>query len=355
MGLKCGIVGLPNVGKSTLFNLLTDAKAEASNYPFCTIEPNVGMVVVPDQRLEAIHRLVETEKVIPTTIEMVDIAGLVKGASQGEGLGNQFLANIREVDAIVHVVRCFDSDDIVHVNGQISPIDDIEVIETELALADLAMAERMYEKQKKLSKSGDKKALSLMNDLTDWIQQLSGDGLKKCPESLQSFGFLMAKPMLYVANVDESVDNSDRVKKMQDHAAKTNAQVLSLSIRLEGEIQQLPSEERAMFMEELGVSETGLARLVGACYHLLRLETFFTQGKQEIRAWTIRQGMRAPEAAGVIHTDFIKGFIRAEVIDFEQFVQLGGEQQAKEKGLYRLEGKDYVVKDGDIIFFRVNA
>lgn len=363
MGIQCGIVGLPNVGKSTLFNCLTKAGVDASNYPFCTIDPNVGVVAVPDPRLEKLAHIVKPERILPTTIEFVDIAGLVKGASKGEGLGNKFLANIRETDAIAHVVRCFENPDIVHVSGGISPKDDIEVINTELALADLETVERARLRVQKQARSGDKTAevmLTLLERIKahlDQGQPVRALNLSKEEKAhLKELHLLTLKPTLYIANVAENgfTDNPflDEVKAI---AAREKSNVVAICAAIEAEIAELDDEGKKEFLAELNLTEPGLDRVIHAGYQLLGLETYFTAGVKEVRAWTIPVGTTAPDAAGVIHTDFAKGFIRAEVISYADFIKYQGEQAAKEAGKWRLEGKDYIVQDGDVMHFRFNV
>jgi ribosome-binding ATPase len=363
MGIKCGIVGLPNVGKSTLFNALTRAQIAAENYPFCTIDPNVGVVPVPDPRLAKLAGIVSPQKILPATVEFVDIAGLVAGASKGEGLGNQFLSHIRETDAIAHVVRCFEDDDIVHVAGKIRPLDDIEVINTELALADLDTVERGLVRAEKASKAGDKDAIRLRDLLKKLRDHLDSGrparSLVKDAEDgrlLQELHLITLKPLMYVANVAEhgSTDNPhlDAVRKL---AAAEHSEVVPVCAAIEAEIAQLEEVDRADFLKELGVDEPGLNRVIRAGYRLLGLQTYFTAGPKEVRAWTVRIGATAPQAAGVIHTDFEKGFIRAEVIAYDDYIAGKGEAGAKEVGKLRLEGKDYIVKEGDVMHFRFNV
>ena len=364
MGIKCGIVGLPNVGKSTLFNAVTQAQnAAAANYPFCTIDPNVGVVPVPDARLKALAEIVKPEKIIPTTVEFVDIAGLVAGASKGEGLGNKFLAHIRETDAIAHVVRCFENDDIVHVAGRIDPIRDIEVINTELALADLDTVERGLQRAEKASKAGDKDAIrqrDLFKRMRDHLD--SGKPARTLPVDaaerplLRELHLITLKPLMYVANVAEGGFRANPfLAAVEKRAAEEGADVVPVCAAIESEIAQLDEGDRLAFLEELGLHEPGLDRVIRAAYHLLGLLTFFTAGVKEVRAWTTHIGALAPQAAGEIHTDFEKGFIRAEVISYEDFVALKGEQGAKEAGKMRLEGKEYVVREGDVMHFRFNV
>ena len=363
MGFKCGIVGLPNVGKSTLFNALTKAGIDAENFPFCTIDPNTGVVPVPDPRLDQVAALASSAKVVPTTMEFVDIAGLVEGASKGEGLGNQFLAHIRETDAIAHVVRCFEDDNVVHVSGTISPEDDIEIINTELALADLDTAERVHERTKRVANSGDKDAKALLVVL-DIVCEGLAEGrpvraLGLAPEQLElvaEFHFITAKPVLYIANVaEDGFEDNPMLDRVREIAEAENSEVVVICNKIEAEIAELEEDEKAEFLEDLGIAEPGLNRVIRAGYLLLGLHHYFTGGPKEARAWTIPEGTKAPQAAAVIHTDFEKGFIRAEVIGYEDYLACKGEQGAKDAGKWRLEGKDYVVQDGDVVLFRFNV
>lgn len=363
--MKIGVVGLPNVGKSTLFNAITNAGAESANYPFCTIEPNVGIVDVPDARLETLGKLYNTQKITPASIEFVDIAGLVAGASKGEGLGNKFLSHIREVDAIVHVVRCFQNEKIIHVNGSVDPIRDIEIINLELALADLEQVSKIYEKNAKLVKTGDKSLIQSVN-LTERIKNalennlparsvaIDGEEEVKIMKNLQ---LLTAKPVIYVANISEDdigKEDNDMVRKVKDYAQKEGSKAIVLSAKIEEELAGLDKEEREAFKEELGIKESGLEKLISASYDLLGLMSFLTAGEKEVRAWTIKKGTKAPQAAGKIHTDFEKGFIKAEVVSYSDLIEAGSFLKAKEKGKVRIEGKDYVVQDGDVMLFRFN-
>ncbi len=366
MGLKCGIVGLPNVGKSTLFNCLSNAKAQAANFPFCTIEPNLGVITVPDERLSQLEKLINPQRVVPTTIEIVDIAGLVKGASKGEGLGNQFLSNIRECDAIIHVIRCFDDPNVVHVDGNVNPVRDKETIDTELQLKDLESVDKKISRVEKLAKAGgDKDAAKCIEALKIYKQHLEqGKAARSAPVNegderfIADIFLLTAKPVLYVCNVDEGSVNAGNkyVDQLKDSVKDERAEVLIIAAAIEAEITQLDSyEDRAAFLQDLGLTESGVAKLIKAAYRLLSLQTYFTAGEKEVRAWTITRGMQAPAAAGVIHTDFEKGFIRAEVIKYEDFLKFGSESACRDNGKLSVEGKEYTVGDGDIMHFRFNV
>ncbi|MDG1742516.1 MAG: redox-regulated ATPase YchF [Crocinitomicaceae bacterium] len=364
MALKCGIVGLPNVGKSTLFNCLSNAKAQSANYPFCTIEPNIGTISVPDPRLEKLEELVKPEKVIPTTMEIVDIAGLVKGASKGEGLGNQFLANIRETDAIIHVLRCFEDGNIVHVDGSVDPVRDKEVIDVELQLKDLESIDKRISTISRQVKSGDKDivkehdlALRIKSTLEAGNSIRSMDFDEREDEIVKSFQLITSKPVMYLCNVDESSvkDGNKHVAAVKEAVKNEDAEVLVIGAAIEADIIELDTyDERQMFLDELGLEEVGVNRLIRSAYALLNLDTYFTAGKKEVRAWTIHKGSKAPQAAGVIHTDFEKGFIRAEVMKYNDFVTLGSESAVKDAGKFRVEGKEYEVEDGDVMHFLFN-
>ena len=362
MSLSCGIVGLPNVGKSTLFNALSNTKAESANFPFCTIEPNVGLVSIPDQRLLTLAKIVQSDQIVPTTIEFVDIAGLVKGAAEGKGKGNAFLSNIREVDLILHVVRCFDDDDIIHVEGSVDVQRDISIIEYELILKDIESLEKKIQNLSKQSKSGDKEVKSTLDDAKELLVHLEeGNSARSFRDGKVLFRdlFLLSqKPVLYACNVSEDdivVGDNTYVQQVNEYARSQGDEIVSFCAKIEAELAELNEDERSMFLEELGIDQAGLARLITAAYANLGLITYFTAGPKETRAWTIRSGLKAPAAAGVIHTDFERGFIRAETIAFDDYVSFNGEKGAKEAGKMRQEGKEYVVKDGDVMLFRFNV
>lgn len=366
MGVQCGIVGLPNVGKSTLFNCLSNAKAQAANFPFCTIEPNIGVITVPDERLNKLAELVKPNRVVPNTIEIVDIAGLVKGASKGEGLGNQFLGNIRATNAIIHVLRCFDDNNVIHVDGTVDPVRDKEIIDTELQLKDLETVIKKIQKVEKMAKTGSdkdaKRAYEVCTTVKNHLE--SGRSVRTAPliendqEYIEDLFLLTAKPVVYVCNVDEAsvIKGNEYVERVQHAVKDENAEVLIISAQIEAEIASLESyDERQLFLEDMGLAESGVTKLIQAAYNLLNLATYFTAGVQEVRAWTITKGFTAPQAAGVIHTDFEKGFIRAEVIKYDHFVSLKSEAACKEAGKMNVEGKTYIVEDGDIMHFRFNV